>query len=328
MEYKLPADEYTKQSGEYALAREHVKLAPSEYYGQKEAEAGSKEKKLRRASLVSIASILAAIEIFASAAGFDFLGLNVISGDEEPLLPPEVEVTEGDLSFPKLGNLDPDFAGEYAWGGYGSEEYIRIIMKGDKDYRFIVAGGAWRSFGYSEETVEGASYDKKTNTLTLKNSDLEYLDVNLMGNGFTLKLEGDNYLGGIKVWGAYYGGSLTITGPGKLTVATDIRFDAEFSQTCLMVDAELLVRGRIMISATSMETAIYYKAPLKLEGGERSSGSFFNYSRDEYDEDGNYTGTVQSDISGITGENGERYYDYAIVDDSGDPTENVRFYYK
>ena len=87
MEYRVPADEYTKHSSEYRVAREQVELPDSEYYGQKAADKESKAKKLSRSSLISIASILAAIEIFASATGFDILGLDIISGDEEPVTP-------------------------------------------------------------------------------------------------------------------------------------------------------------------------------------------------------------------------------------------------
>ena len=303
MKYKQQPDDYIGESREYSLPPEQVSLPDSEYYGQKEVKAVS--KKLKRAGLISIASVLAIVEIFSSAAGFDFLrpDKDIPSGGEEIVVPTDDTEKDDDV-FPKLDNLDPDFAGEYAWGDYGSEEYIRVAVPEDKDFTYIVAGGAWNSFGYSETTVKGASYDRNTNTLTLKNCTLDYLDVNLMGNGFTIKLEGENRIGGIKMWGAYYGGSLTLKGSGKLIVDGDLLFDGEFSQTCLMVDAELEVKGRIMISSTAMKTAIYYKAPLKLEGGEIA-------------------------VTGDTvAENGLHYYDCAIVDGSGNPAQNVRFYLK
>ena len=95
----------------------------------------------------------------------------------------------------------------------------------------------------SNESIPGASYDEATNTLTLNNYTGEFLNVNLMGNGFKLRLVGENELKGIVVWGFMYGGSLTITGDGKLTInhtnTPGIRMECESSASCLMIDSNV-----------------------------------------------------------------------------------------
>ena len=312
MEYTVVPEESVPVAGEYSNPPERISLPTSEYYGQKEYEE-PKGKGVKKSLLKTVAAVLSAVTVISASFGIDFLG-----GGSSPL-----PIPTGN-NFPSLGNLYPDFAGEYAWSEYGSEEYLRVIAPGDSQYTYLVMGGAWESFGNSLGEVEGASYDKRTNTLTLNHCKLDFIDANLMGNGFTIKVIDECYIGGIQIWGAYYGGSLTVTGPGKLYVGEDMTFEGEFSQTCLMVDAELEVYGRIAISATSMEKAIYYSPALKISGGTPASGDFFIYTRGEYDENGNVI-TVEAPISEIRGEKGERFYDYAVVDDSGNIARHVIF---
>ena len=82
-------------------------------------------------------------------------------------------------------------------------------------------------------------------TITLHNFTGPLLDINLMGNGFTIKLEGENHLEMLRVWGYSYGGSVTLTGNGSLTINADrtnpigIELQAEISQSCLMIDKEV-----------------------------------------------------------------------------------------
>lgn len=74
--------------------------------------------------------------------------------------------------------------------------------------------------GAVQEDVKGFSYNASNNTLTItnyKNAGAS-LDVNEMGDDFKIKLVGTNELQNIQVWGYMYGGSLTVTGKGKLTV--------------------------------------------------------------------------------------------------------------
>ena len=70
------------------------------------------------------------------------------------------------------------------------------------------------------DTVKGAAYDKKTNTLTLTNykQPAMSIEVNEMGDDFKIKLVGDNQIKGLTVWGYGYGGSVEVFGDGTLTV--------------------------------------------------------------------------------------------------------------
>ena len=126
------------------------------------------------------------------------------------------------------------------------------------------------------QSIPGAYYDEATNTLTLDNYSGDYLNVNLMGNGFKLKLIGDNSLDGIVVWGFMYGGSLTITGDGTLTVENTtgnpaIKLMCEGSPSCLMIDKDVSLKlksdvGCISIINTTLNRGIYYLAPLEAKG--------------------------------------------------------------
>ena len=126
------------------------------------------------------------------------------------------------------------------------------------------------------KSIPGASYDEATNTLTLNNYTGEFLNVNLMGNGFKLKLVGDNELTGIVVWGFMYGGSLTITGDGKLTLngsggTPAIRLECENSPSCLMIDSNVTIEikggsGNVAVIDSTLDKGIYYLKPLEVIG--------------------------------------------------------------
>lgn len=314
MEYIYPPEEASKPPKEYYYSAESVPLPTSEYYGQKEQKSSPKVKK---SILKSVAAILSMVSVVSASFGIDFLG----GGD----IIPNNMITEGDTAFPILDNLDPDFAGEYAWSDMGPEEYIRIAEAGSS-YTYLVMGQAWETMGGKLGEVAGASYDEGSNTLTLENFNADILDINLMGNGFKIKLKGENHIGYIKSWAAGYGGSLTIEGPGTLLVDEDIDLGGEFSQCCLMIDAEIEVMGRVVVSSTTMSQAIYYMAPLKLnEGYSRASGDFFEYGSSYYDENGNLIDDSGHTISEIIGPSGERYYDYAIIDENGEIAQHVIF---
>ena len=68
-------------------------------------------------------------------------------------------------------------------------------------------------------TVEGAVYDKSTNTLTLNNYKTGGTIVaNEMGDDLKINVEGTNNIQSIKVYGYGYGGSIELTGKGNLTI--------------------------------------------------------------------------------------------------------------
>lgn len=223
---------------------------------------------------------------------------------EEETLPPE---DEDEDVFPELGNLDPDFAGDYAWSGDGSEEYIRFARDGDTEAQYLVKGGAWVST-YDPAgplvTDPTAVYDEATNTLTLNGFSASMLDVNLMGNGFTIKLEGHNEIGSISIWGAMYGGSLKIVGDGSLTVSDGIVLNCENSGSCFMVGRGVTLdisgeNGALFVYDTTLEQGIYLSDKLTLSGGEIVSAE-----GDEYE--------------------GKTLRGFTVLDADGNPSTHVR----
>ncbi|MDD5952040.1 MAG: fibronectin type III domain-containing protein [Oscillospiraceae bacterium] len=68
--------------------------------------------------------------------------------------------------------------------------------------------------------VSGVTYNKKTNTLTLNNVKApdKMLEINEMGENFTIVLKGTNTLGTIQAFGYGYGGSVRLSGTGSLTL--------------------------------------------------------------------------------------------------------------
>ena len=198
---------------------------------------------------------------------------------EEFLEDPGQEEISEEEPFPELSNLEPDFTGEYGGSnryGYGilSEEFIRIDLDGSGELVYLVAGDAW---GGALQSVDGAYYDADANVLTLDHFSGEMIDVNLMGNGFTVELVGENYVNQIQIWGYGYGGSVRFTGSGKLVIndhyasaSGGLLLRAEASESCIMVDGdvdlEIYGNPAIMILETRMEDAIYYHANLEPAG--------------------------------------------------------------
>ncbi len=163
----------------------------------------------------------------------------------------------------------------------------------------MVAGEVWQPCEFLTDDP-GIRYDSSTNTLTLHNFTGPLLDINLMGNGFTIKLEGENHLEMLRVWGFGYGGSVTLTGNGSLTINADrtnpigIVLQAEISQSCLMIDKEVTLdvygtEMAICVIDTTLEKAIYYKNELTLTGGICSIGDFYPSYYDAYDYSHDYS---------------------------------------
>lgn len=67
--------------------------------------------------------------------------------------------------------------------------------------------------------VKGATYNEKSNTLTLNNfkQPAKRITANMMGDDFKIVLKGTNSLQVLAVYGDNYGGSVTIKGSGSLT---------------------------------------------------------------------------------------------------------------
>lgn len=332
MEREFPKTEaYHVPYDEYASAK-----------ASSENEDGDKHRWIKRMMLAPIASVVAMVSLVFSAFNYDPL-VGILQNTEGSSASYDV----ADDAFPILSNLEPDFAGNYAWSGAGSEEYIRVLYPGESAPTYLEMGSVWASFGTNDSngqfipnrvsTVPNARYDAAANTLTLENFTASVLDVNLMGNGFTIRLVGENHLDQLIVWGASYGGSVTLTGSGSLTVnengsasgGVGIQINGEWSQSCLMIDKDVTLdvygERAIVIGATTMNKAIYYLKPLQMTGGIRTSGEFFEYSSSQYDANGNYIGESPITLAEISEQNGIQYYDYSIVGEDGMPSGHVHF---
>lgn len=100
--------------------------------------------------------------------------------------------------------------------GEYSAAYINIYNRGGTNTNhFVYVTGSQKA-----ETVKGAVYDKKTNTLTLTNykHPTMSIEANEMGDDFKIKLVGDNQIKSLIVWGYGYGGSVEILGDGTLMI--------------------------------------------------------------------------------------------------------------
>lgn len=74
-------------------------------------------------------------------------------------------------------------------------------------------------------TVKGFTYNEKTNTLTIENSDNKYvLNATNMGSDFKLSVKGTNYLSSISLIGYGKDSNLNITGDGTLIVNKDKKY--------------------------------------------------------------------------------------------------------
>lgn len=316
---------------EYKVSREPKRVIYDEYAqgsGPLKQSEERKRSKLRKYMMMLTAAVIASLSAVTAAVGADPLGADVLNGSKAIVSPgggsstvtPTSDDDEDDDAFPTLGNLNPDFAGDYAWSGTGtanSEEYVRLVPAGGSTYTFLVAGGAWKSMGATVGTDLNASYDKESNTLTLNNFNGAVLDMNLMGNGFTIKLEGDNYIDQLMLWGAMYGGSVTFTGDGTLTLGAGgsaeygLVINGEASQSCVMVKkgVKLDIYGNtaaIMIGDTLIDPALYLSKSLKLSEGEITSAS--------------------REVT-LTNEDGSKedltLYDCTVVDANGNPLTHV-----
>ena len=305
---------------------------------------------LKRAMLIPAASAIAIVSVTMASYNMDPLGgegyyeeeygYHGSEGSGKKTDPDETSDPSGRTdSFPKLKNLDPDFAGEYAWSDMGTEEFLIL------DGYFLVAGTVYTDGGTVISNPDGAVYDRDNNTLTLTDYHGSSLEANLMGNGFKVELVGDSELEYVKVWGAMYGGSITFTGSGSLTIKrsspsgeTDVglMLEAEDSPSCVMVDREATVDiygdYAVIIHRTTMEKAIYTLSPIETEGGECAPGEFVEITivvRDTngnvvYGDDGNPVMQVMT-VKDIAKQQGMDLYDYSVVGEDGKPSPHVRF---
>lgn len=98
-----------------------------------------------------------------------------------------------------------------AANGTNEESYISLFADG--------GGTVFSGYGDADK-VSGVTYDKATNTLTLKNYKQSMAELSLkdMGDDFTIKVLGTNEIGCINSQTEKWGGSIRFTGTGTLTV--------------------------------------------------------------------------------------------------------------
>lgn len=96
--------------------------------------------------------------------------------------------------------------------------------EGDWAYAYIAVGNSETKdnifSSQGSNAIDGVSYDKASNTLTLnqyKNAD-NYIATDMMGDDFKIRLIGENEISSIVAYGDAWGGSVTICGDGSLTV--------------------------------------------------------------------------------------------------------------
>lgn len=246
--------------------------------------------KRQKSLLLQMAAAAATVVLVTNSFGLDFLKVNGLFNDSvifadvkefeywdewsewehshhdsEPTVDfSSLKGIGGERVFPSLPNPAPNPEIE----GYGvlNEEYIVYTRNGERVTVYADPGHNGPEPVYSGE---GFVYDVEENTLRLEGVTGGAFEINLMGNGFKLQVEGENSLDYLLVYGFHAGGSLTITGTGRLTVNEDRRYaygitmNAEYSKTCLMIDKEvsLDIYGSgttpVWIENTSAELGIY-----------------------------------------------------------------------
>lgn len=141
-----------------------------------------------------------------------------------------------------VGMAVPAFAENGPSSGDMSSAWLQLVQGETGKFLYSNSGKV--------DTVEGAVYDKATNTITLTNYNHPEMTLatNEMGDDLKLHLVGDNHIAELVVWGFGWGGNLEITGDGSLTINENktsqtaaIRFMAEGTQGLLKVGSNASV---------------------------------------------------------------------------------------
>ena len=144
----------------------------------------------------------------------------------------------------------PAFAANGTSSGDMSAAWVQLYDSSVEEPDGSYFGYVLYSNGGEADTVEGAVYDKATNTITLTNYNHPEMTLatNEMGDDLKLHLVGDNHIAELVVWGFGWGGNLEITGDGSLTINENktsqtaaIRFMAEGTQGLLKVGSNASV---------------------------------------------------------------------------------------
>lgn len=173
------------------------------------------------------------------------------------------------LLVPAKGENGPCDTGDWAFA------YISVGNDGDSsnpqgEYKTIYSASS-----KDISTVEGISYDRASNTITIENynNTKNRIAMNMMGDDFKINIKGENHIGELVSYGDGWGGSITLTGNGTLYInenksyETAIYMNAENTKSVLTVGPECNVyvySGRNAIVSSSNTTSDIIKAEGKL----------------------------------------------------------------
>ena len=149
------------------------------------------------------------------------------------------------------------------------------------------------SYGAENDTLDGVSYDKTSNTLTLTNFTGNYaLETNMMGDDFKLNIVGNNSLLAIFAWGDYHGGSLNIVGDGTLTVNENKEFDSAIRLFAEESNSVLTIANTANVKLYAQEEVVHIfsttesdkSKAISLKNGQDISNNITkeNYAHQEY----------------------------------------------
>lgn len=173
------------------------------------------------------------------------------------------------LLVPAKGENGPCDTGDWAFA------YISVGNDGDSsnpqgEYKTIYSASS-----KDISTVEGISYDRASNTLTIENynNTKNRIATNMMGDDFKINIKGENHIGELTSYGDGWGGSITLTGNGTLYInenksyETAIYMNAENTKSVLTVGPECNVyvyAGQNALVSLSNTTSDIIKAEGKL----------------------------------------------------------------
>ena len=173
------------------------------------------------------------------------------------------------LLVPAKGENGPCDTGDWAFA------YISVENDGDSsnpqgEYKTIYSVNS-----KDISTVEGISYDRASNTLTIENynNTKNRIAMNMMGDDFKINIKGENHIGELVSYGDGWGGSITLTGNGTLYINENksyemgIYMNAENTKSVITVGPECSVyvySGRNAIVSSSNTTSDIIKAEGKI----------------------------------------------------------------
>lgn len=173
------------------------------------------------------------------------------------------------LLVPAKGENGPCDTGDRAFA------YISVENDGDSsnpqgEYKTIYSVNS-----KDISTVEGISYDRASNTLTIENynNTKNRIAMNMMGDDFKINIKGENHIGELTSYGDGWGGSITLTGNGTLYInenkyyETGIYMNAENTKSVITVGPECNVyvySGLNALVSSSNTTSDIIKAEGKL----------------------------------------------------------------